>query len=131
MNLYIKRYQTGHKVLHPLACKHDVDEGLLTLVSKFDGSIIAFLICRRNHISHKTFRRRLFLDYVLPTGKDVRRMFPGHALTRNHNFFTNNARIAFNTAITMTPTSAKIAVHIFAIPTAPKSRQRILIPIAK
>ena len=48
-----------------------------------------------------------------------------------YNFFTNSARMAFRTAITITPTSAKIAIHIFAIPTAPRSRHRILIPIAK
>ena len=40
--------------------------------------------------------------------------------TYNSNFFTNNARIAFNTARIITPTSAKIASHILAIPTAPR-----------
>ena len=31
-------------------------------------------------------------------------------------FFTNSARIAFTTAMTITPTSAKIAIHILAMP---------------
>ena len=42
-----------------------------------------------------------------------------------------SALIALRTAITITPTSAKIAAHIFAIPSALKSRQRNLIPSAK
>ena len=39
--------------------------------------------------------------------------------------------MAFKTAIIITPTSAKIASHIFAIPNAAKIRQRNFIPIAK
>lgn len=35
---------------------------------------------------------------------------------------TRSARIAFKTAMIITPTSAKIAAHIFAIPTAPNAR---------
>lgn len=38
-------------------------------------------------------------------------------------FFTNRQRMAFNTAIIITPTSAKIAKYILAIPTAPSARQ--------
>ena len=47
-----------------------------------------------------------------------------------NKYLTFNARIAFNTAIIITPTSAKIANHIFAIPMAPKIKQTSLIPIA-
>ena len=50
--------------------------------------------------------------------------------TYNSNFFTNNARIAFNTARIITPTSAKIAIHILAIPTAPRIRQISFTPMA-
>ena len=50
--------------------------------------------------------------------------------TYNSNFFTNNARIAFNTARIITPTSAKIASHILAIPTAPRIRQISFTPMA-
>ena len=50
--------------------------------------------------------------------------------TYNSNFFTNNARIAFNTARIITPTSAKIASHILAIPTAPRLRQISFTPMA-
>ena len=46
-------------------------------------------------------------------------------------FFTFRALIAFKTAITITPTSAKIASHILAIPIAPNIKQITLIPIAK
>ena len=46
-----------------------------------------------------------------------------HLALYNYSFFTNNARIAFNTARIITPTSAKIASHILAIPTAPRIRQ--------
>ena len=42
----------------------------------------------------------------------------------------NKARIALSTAITMTPTSAKMANHIFAIPSAPRIKQITLIPMA-
>ena len=48
----------------------------------------------------------------------------------NYIFFTNNARIAFNTARIITPTSAKIASHILAIPTAPRIRQISFTPMA-
>ena len=44
---------------------------------------------------------------------------------------TNNIRMAFNTASTMTPTSAKMAAHIFAIPKAPKIRHNTFTPMAK
>ena len=40
-----------------------------------------------------------------------------------YSFFTNRQRIAFSTARIITPTSAKIARYIFAIPTAPNARQ--------
>ena len=49
----------------------------------------------------------------------------------SYKFFTNNVRTAFNTARIITPTSAKMATHMFAIPKAPRIRQRILMPIAK
>lgn len=48
-----------------------------------------------------------------------------------YSFFTNNARTAFSTASTITPTSAKIASHILAIPTAARTRHNTLTPIAK
>ena len=48
-----------------------------------------------------------------------------------YRFFTNRARIAFRTARIITPTSAKIAIHMLAIPMAPRSRNNTLIPIAK
>ncbi len=41
----------------------------------------------------------------------------------SYSFFTNRQRIAFSTARIITPTSAKIARYIFAIPTAPNARQ--------
>lgn len=44
--------------------------------------------------------------------------------------FTLNALIAFRTAIIITPTSAKIASHILAKPTAPRKRQPNLITSA-
>ena len=47
-----------------------------------------------------------------------------------YNFFTNSARIALSTAMIITPTSAKIASHILAIPTAPSMRQISLMPMA-
>ena len=37
-------------------------------------------------------------------------------------FLTNSALMALSTAITITPTSANIASHIFAIPSAPRIR---------
>ena len=37
-------------------------------------------------------------------------------------FLVFNALIAFKTAITITPTSAKIATHMFAMPKAPRMR---------
>ena len=40
-----------------------------------------------------------------------------------YRFFTFNARIEFSTARVITPTSANMANHIFAIPTAPSPRQ--------
>ena len=43
--------------------------------------------------------------------------------TLSYSFFTNRQRIAFSTARIITPTSAKIARYIFAIPTAPNARQ--------
>ena len=43
---------------------------------------------------------------------------------------TRSARIALSTASTITPTSAKIAAHMFAIPSAPSARQANLITSA-
>ena len=48
-----------------------------------------------------------------------------------HNPFTNSDLTAFSTHSTMTPTSAKIASHIFATPIAPSTRHRNLTPMAK
>ena len=53
-----------------------------------------------------------------------------HLALYNYSLFTNNARIAFNTARIITPTSAKIASHILAIPTAPRIRQISFTPMA-
>ena len=39
--------------------------------------------------------------------------------------------MALSTAITITPTSANIAIHMFAIPRAPSKRNRTFMPIAK
>ncbi len=47
-----------------------------------------------------------------------------------YNFFTNRQRIAFRTARIITPTSAKIARYILAMPTAPNIRQANLTPRA-
>lgn len=58
-------------------------------------------------------------------------VFPLAILFYISYFFTNSARIAFTTAMTITPTSAKIAIHILAMPRAPSSRQISLIPMAK
>ena len=44
---------------------------------------------------------------------------------------TRSARIALQTAITITPTSAKIAIHIFASPSAPSARHTSFTPMAK
>ena len=44
---------------------------------------------------------------------------------------TTSILIAFSTAKIKTPTSAKIANHIFAIPTAPRIRQATLMPKPK
>lgn len=60
------------------------------------------------------------------SGADDREDFP----SRHHNFSTNNALIALSTAITITPTSAKMASHIPAMPSAPSSRQISFMPIA-
>lgn len=46
-------------------------------------------------------------------------------------FFVFSARIAFKIAITETPTSAKTASHIFAMPSAPRSKTRSFTPNAK
>ena len=46
------------------------------------------------------------------------------------DYFVYNALIAFRTAIIITPTSANIANHIFAIPNAPKIKHIALIPSA-
>ena len=43
---------------------------------------------------------------------------------------TTMARMAFSTAITMTPTSAKMANHMSAMPKAPKMRQDAFTPTA-
>lgn len=41
----------------------------------------------------------------------------------SYRFFTNRQRIALSTARIITPTSAKIARYIFAMPIAPSARQ--------
>ena len=45
--------------------------------------------------------------------------------------FVYSALVALSTARTMTPTSAKMAVHILAMPSAPRTRQMPLTPSAK
>ena len=57
--------------------------------------------------------------------------------SKNHaSFFLSrslvySALVALSTARTMTPTSAKMAVHILAMPSAPRTRQTPLTPSAK
>lgn len=58
-------------------------------------------------------------------------LFNGSLNSFSQSFFTNNARIAFRTARIITPTSAKMASHMSANPSAPRARQISLIPIAK
>ena len=48
-----------------------------------------------------------------------------------YRFLTISARIALSTASTITPTSAKIAAHILAMPSAPRIRHSTLMPMAK
>ena len=47
------------------------------------------------------------------------------------SFWTNRARMALSTARIITPTSAKMASHILATPSATSSRQPSLTPMAK
>ncbi len=47
-----------------------------------------------------------------------------------HSFLTNRQRMALSTARIITPTSAKIARYILAMPTAPSTRQANLTPSA-
>ena len=49
----------------------------------------------------------------------------------DYRFFTIRHLIAFSTQITMTPTSANIASHMLAMPSAPRSRQASFTPMAK
>ena len=49
----------------------------------------------------------------------------------DHRSFTPNARMAFMTAMTMTPTSAKIAIHICARPKALRISVMTLTAMAK
>ena len=48
----------------------------------------------------------------------------------SYSFFTNSARMALSTARIITPTSAKMASHILAMPSAPRTRQMSLMPMA-
>ena len=48
-----------------------------------------------------------------------------------YRFLTISARMALSTASTITPTSAKIAAHILAMPSAPRIRHSTLMPMAK
>lgn len=48
-----------------------------------------------------------------------------------HSFCTNRARMALSTARIITPTSAKMASHMLAIPRAPSTRHTPLTPRAK
>ena len=52
-------------------------------------------------------------------------------IKQNYSLWTNKARIAFKTARIITPTSAKIASHILAMPMAPNARQINFTPMAK
>ena len=47
-----------------------------------------------------------------------------------YKLFTNNARIALSTAIIITPTSANMATHILATPSAPRTRHSSFMPMA-
>ena len=55
----------------------------------------------------------------------------GGAAHRAYRRLTNRARMALSTASTMTPTSAKMASHMFATPSAPSTRQTSFTPRAK
>ena len=48
-----------------------------------------------------------------------------------YRFLTKRARMALSTARIMTPTSAKMASHMLAMPSAPSTRQISLMPMAK
>ena len=48
-----------------------------------------------------------------------------------YSLFTNSARMALSTARIITPTSAKMASHMLAIPRAPRIRHSPLMPRAK
>ena len=72
-------------------------------------------------------------------GKSGNLRFPaegvGQRPTRSFSSFiyrlcTRSARIALSTARTITPTSAKIAAHMFAMPSAPSARQANLMTSA-
>ena len=54
-------------------------------------------------------------------------MYSPDSNKKNHLFI---ALMAFNTASTITPTSAKIASHMFAMPNAPNSRHAVFTPKA-
>ena len=56
--------------------------------------------------------------------------FKGNCIMISQSFLTNRQRIAFSTARTITPTSAKMARYIFAMPNAPSTRQINLISSA-
>ena len=64
-----------------------------------------------------------------PEGRSLRSFILLYCFS--HTRFTARHRIAFSTQRTITPTSAKIASHMFAIPSAPSSRQISFTPIAK
>lgn len=69
---------------------------------------------------HTFVQRPLFCPVLpegsAPMGEDQLRFF----LARSRVY---SARVALSTASTMTPTSAKMAVHMFAMPRAPSTRQ--------
>ena len=63
-------------------------------------------------------------DKSKPSSSDKGPLLP------SHSFLTNRQRMAFSTARIITPTSAKMARYILAMPTAPKIRQANLTPRA-
>ena len=58
-------------------------------------------------------------------------LFQIHLGCARYRLCTRSARIALSTASTITPTSAKIAAHMFARPSAPSARQANLTASAK
>ena len=128
----------------------DLNEGIYLIRQKNGqktyGVIAPFLVCKnleeicqiikfffiRHGLIHDL--KQIFVDFLAFAGYFFFLFCHKQSLFLIISFyrrFTKRVRIAFRTASTMTPTSAKIATHMFAIPTAPRIRQITLIPIAK